>query len=458
MERRLIASQMKRDSLRNLPASTLHVQYRQTEVITEIFDHYRLAVLGHLVNLRREAASFQHAMMENGLADNASVLRRQQAYEQASRWMDYIRSSMPIETVSDVKQKQYTALAMIDPDLPSLEQWLSNAWSERQQELLVIERAIQDEEIKRYGRDQISLRTKVRYNYFTSPGEQNRGFASVGASLSVPIRWGDTAREGRLAQQQQQREDQLKMEVKNANLQQDSLQVEIQAQAANGEIIALNAQIQKRSLFLVELKKRLAFWQAERERKEKLVYLGAITANELANVDRSIDDVSYQIATVNAEHKVLKQELGQLRASTGQSKELGVSRIHANETMKAFIAPIDGMVDRLRIAPGAVCYKQEIVTSIVDTAYVVKAYVDVNDLDRFHAHDDVVVLLSYGKKKLQGRIRQLYSVIEDKDKILFGSIDSNKYGVVVEVEPTNAGGKLIVLGTFTGSTDQGGMV
>lgn len=228
--------------------------------------------------------------------------------------------------------------------------------------------------------------------------------------------------------------------MKNANLQQDSLQVEMQAQTANGEIIALNAQIQKRSLFLVGLKKRLAFWQAERERKEKLVYLGAITANELANVDRSIDDVSHQIATVNAEHKVLKQELGQLRASTGQIKELGVSRIHANETTKAFIAPIDGMVDRLRIARGAVCYKQEIVTSIVDTAYVVKAYVDVNDLDRFHANDDVVVLLPYGKKKLQGRIRQLYSVIEDKDKILFGSRDSNKYGVVVEVEPTTNDG------------------
>lgn len=229
-ERRLIANQMKRDSLRNLPASTLHVQYRQTEIITEIFDNYRLAVLGHLVNLRREAVSFQQAMMENGLADNASVLRRQQAYEQASRWMDYIRSSMPIETVSDVKQKQYTALAVIDPDIPSLEQWLSNAGSERQRELLAIERAIQDEEIKRYGRDQISLRTKVRYNYFTNPGEQNRGFASLGASLSVPIRWGDTAREGRLAQQQQQREEQLKMEVENRQFQLKNLYREMQQQ------------------------------------------------------------------------------------------------------------------------------------------------------------------------------------------------------------------------------------
>lgn len=229
-------------------------------------------------------------------------------------------------------------------------------------------------------------------------------------------------------------------ETKQLNRQQDSLQVEIQAQGARREIIALQTQIRKRSLFLTELKKRLVFWQEERERKEKLVYLGAMTTNELANIDRSIDDISYQMATAHAERNVLQQELVQLQVSNGEMKALGTSRIHAIETTKACIAPISGVVDRLRINAGGVCYKQETVTSIVDTAYLVKAYVDVNNLDRFVENDDVVVLLPYGNKKLQGRIKKVYSVMEDKDKILFGSLDNNKYGMVVEVEPVASDG------------------
>lgn len=227
-ERRLLAKQLQRDSLRNLSALSGYTQYRQSEIIAEIFDRYRLSVLEHLVNVRKEAAIFQQTMAASGLADQASVLKKQQASEQAARWMAYIRSSSLEELHNNTQHG--TALATMDPELPALDMLLSNTWAEQQRELLAVEQDIHDQELKRYGTDQVSLRTKARYNYYTSPGEQHRGFASVGASLSVPIRWGDSTRRGRMAQQQQQRELHLNTEIANRELQLKSLYREMQAQ------------------------------------------------------------------------------------------------------------------------------------------------------------------------------------------------------------------------------------
>lgn len=221
---------------------------------------------------------------------------------------------------------------------------------------------------------------------------------------------------------------------------QDSLHFEMQANEKRGQLIALEAQISKRKLFAQDLRKRLAYWISERARKEKLVYLGVITANELANVDRSIDDVSYQLSTIETEHKVLTRELQQLQQSSGTNRELGLSRLRVHETVKAYVAPVAGTIDRLRTVEEGVSYKQEVVTSVIDSNYMVRAYIDVKDLDKFQINDEVVVLLPYSNKKLQGSVTQLYSVMEDKDQALFSPINDNKYGVVVEVKPADKKG------------------
>ncbi len=220
------------------------------------------------------------------------------------------------------------------------------------------------------------------------------------------------------------------------NPEQDSLQWEIQQQNKLGELIALDAQIEKRALLRTELKNRLAYWRAEKLRKEKLVYLGSITPNELANVDRSIDDVSYQLTTIDAEFKVLRSERIQRQAALDQSRQLGFMHLQqAERLVKPYVSPVAGIVDRLRVPKDGICYKQEVVASIVNSSYMVRAYINVKDLEKFRLDDDVVVVLPYGNKMLQGSITQLYDVMEDKDKILFNSIDNNKYGVVVEVKP-----------------------
>ncbi|NLZ96328.1 MAG: hypothetical protein GX921_10970, partial [Bacteroidales bacterium] len=93
---------------------------------------------------------------------------------------------------------------------------------------------------------------------------------------------------------------------------QDSISLMLDRDKDRTLLIELNAEIEKRQLFIWQHKKRLNYWKAERKRKEQLVYLNTITPNELANVDRSIDDVSSQIATLNAEYAVLVKQRNQI--------------------------------------------------------------------------------------------------------------------------------------------------
>ena len=225
----------------------------------------------------------------------------------------------------------------------------------------------------------------------------------------------------------------------NISFTQDSIQLVIGQTNDNKSLIALDAQIEKRRLFLIDLQRRLEFWKSEKVRKEKLVYLNVITPNELANVDRSIDDVTYEIATVKAEYNVLLKERAQLQRKNNQRNALGLRSIGLTQRKEAFIAPVYGKVDRLIIPEKQVVYKEDIVTSIINPDYFVRAYMEMSDLDEFKIGDDVVILLPYGNKKLAGKVDKIYSVSELKNDIVYDNTinDNSKYGIVIEIAPAN---------------------
>lgn len=216
----------------------------------------------------------------------------------------------------------------------------------------------------------------------------------------------------------------------------DSVQLLVRQNDARTSIIAIDGQIEKRRLVLIELRERLAYWKSEWERKEKLVYLDVITPNELANVDRSVDDIAYQIASTEAEYRVLIQERHRLSEGLDTSHMLGRQGIGLAHQKMAFVAPTEGRIDRWRVQEKQVCYKEQVAASIIHPQYFVRAYIEMSDLDRFREGDDVVVVLPYGHKKLAGKVRKMYSASELKDDIVFeAKIDEKKYGVVVEIIP-----------------------
>lgn len=221
----------------------------------------------------------------------------------------------------------------------------------------------------------------------------------------------------------------------------DSIQLLLKQNDSGTSLIALESQIEKRRLFLIDLQKRLEYWKSERERKEKLVYLNVITSNELSNVERSIDDIAYHIASTKAEYQVLLQERQRLQEKLNTNSILGQRGIGLAHQKTVFVAPVEGKIDRLRIQEKQICYREDVVTSIIHPDYFVRAYIEMSDLNNFKVDDDVVVLLPYDYKKLAGKVRKIYSVSELKDNIVFeAKLNDRKYGIVVEIIPADSKG------------------
>lgn len=225
------------------------------------------------------------------------------------------------------------------------------------------------------------------------------------------------------------------------NLHQDSLQILKDYNNGKDALIAIEAQIEKRKLFLIALRKRLNYWLSERTTKEKLVYLNVITQNELANVDRSVDDTKYEIATIQAEYQTLLAERLKMLQSISSNNHLNKVGFHYANRKSFFISPVDGKVDRIIVQENQVCYKPEKVFSIIKPVYYVRAYIEMSDLDEFEIGDDVIVVLPYGYKNLAGKVNKMYSVSEIKDEVIVdNTIIDYKHGVVVEILPTNCKG------------------
>lgn len=222
---------------------------------------------------------------------------------------------------------------------------------------------------------------------------------------------------------------------------QDSMQLVLKNTDSNSSLIALNGQIEKRRLFLIDLQKRLQYWKTEKQKKEKLVYLNVVTSNELANVDRSVDDIQSQIATVKAEYKVLLNEKEQMQKGLQGSSELSLRNLDIAHQKMVFTAPLTGKVDRLRIPVQQICYRQDKVLSLIYPEYYVRAYIDVADLQDFNVDDHVVVVLPYGYDNLQGKVKKIHAVSELKDDIVFeNTLNDQKHGVVIDIVPATKDG------------------
>lgn len=218
---------------------------------------------------------------------------------------------------------------------------------------------------------------------------------------------------------------------------QDSLKNLVDNTAFDNSIAAINAQIYKKKSLAADLRKRVAFWQSEKKRKEKLVYINQITPNELANVDRSIDDLTYELASVNADIKALNGEIAKMSQINNQKNNLAREENRTSTIHNYYVSPINGNTDRFRVSDGQVAYKSDIITSIVHKRQFVQAYIDISDLDEFKEGDRVAIKLPYGfNKTLTGKVKKIYSISEIKDNTLINkTLNDNKYGVVIDIVP-----------------------
>lgn len=218
---------------------------------------------------------------------------------------------------------------------------------------------------------------------------------------------------------------------------QDSISLMLDRDKDRTLLIELNAEIEKRQLFIWQHKKRLRYWQSEKNRKEQLVYLNAITPNELANVDRSIDDVSSQIATLNAEYAVLIKQRKQISNYLQSRSDMQYKDMQLKSSHSYFVSPVEGQVDRLRTPLNQINYKKDIVASIIRPEYIVRAYIDIDRLNDFRIGDMVSIILPYRHTKLEGEVAKVYMVSEPKDTSFSDNTVKDKSGIVMEIIPSS---------------------
>lgn len=223
------------------------------------------------------------------------------------------------------------------------------------------------------------------------------------------------------------------------NSKEDSIKIVLDENKAKGDLINVDANIEKRRQFMVDLQKRLNFWKADRTKKEKLVYLNVINPNEISTVDRTIDDISYQLATIKAEYIVLQKERELMLRNINRNTNIASTKIEhfVQQKMATFYAPISGKIGRLRVYAGQIATKNEIVTAVLKPDFFVKAYIEVDDLEHFKLNDKVAIKLPYGRdNKISGRISKIYTESEAKeDNILKPDPNESRYGIVMEVVP-----------------------
>lgn len=218
---------------------------------------------------------------------------------------------------------------------------------------------------------------------------------------------------------------------------QDSLKNLVDNTTFENRLASISSEISKKQSLVADLRKRVAFWKKEKSRKEKLVYINQITPNELANVDRSIDDLQYEISSLMADIRALNDEMGKMSLINNHKNLIAKEENEASTMHNYYISPVNGSVDRFRVTDGQVGYKSDIITSVIRKGQFVQAYINISDLDEFHEGDHVEIKLPYGfNKTLTGKVRKIYSISEIKDNTMINkNVNEDKYGVVIDIVP-----------------------
>lgn len=184
---RIFKQQILRDSVQfNLQNNSLALQNRQL-FLQHIFDLHRLDILKKYRNILQEQAIYQGKMHKAELVGNADKIKADNELQAADGIIAVYEQHLS-KNVPDHLVKQYWNIPYVDAVLPDLSV-ISVENLLKEEELLVQMQKDLVNNRQKPG-DKPSLRAKFRYNYYDNADQVGRSFASVGASLSVPIRFG----------------------------------------------------------------------------------------------------------------------------------------------------------------------------------------------------------------------------------------------------------------------------
>lgn len=185
--KRIFKQQFRRDSLQlNLQNNSFSLHNRQL-LLQHIFDLHRLEILNKYQEIVQMQAVYQNKMYQAKLGSSADKISADNQSQAVSGMIDVYKNYLS-QNIPDHLVKQYWSIPYADVVLPDLS--AINAVNLLKEEEVLVQMQKDLLSSRQKPGDKPSLRAKFRYNYYDNAEQTGRSFASVGASLSVPIRFG----------------------------------------------------------------------------------------------------------------------------------------------------------------------------------------------------------------------------------------------------------------------------
>lgn len=153
-------------------------------VLQYVFDKHRLALLQKYLSVLE--IQYQHDMKlyENQLINYPDVVKSSQNVEELKNIIKII-TDYSSDGFNELLQPKYWDLPFGFTDLPNVNNLSENELLLQEEMLFNLEKELMT--MKKKTSDRPSFRARFRYNYYDSENQSNRSFASIGASLSIPI-------------------------------------------------------------------------------------------------------------------------------------------------------------------------------------------------------------------------------------------------------------------------------
>lgn len=185
--KRIYQQQLFKDSIQTkLNNNSLQLHYKNL-FIQHVFDLHRLEILKKYQQIMQMQSAYQDKMFQAGLITEAVKVNAhnqlQTVTDMVSVYQQYLLQNVPDHLVQQYYNIPYTDVALPDWSSVTVDRLLT-------EEQMLIE--MQNEYLagRQKPSEKPSLRAKFRYNYYDNEQQNGRSFASIGASLTVPIRFG----------------------------------------------------------------------------------------------------------------------------------------------------------------------------------------------------------------------------------------------------------------------------
>lgn len=185
--RRTFEKQLRRDSVQLQINSNSFLVHHKQLFLKYIFDLHRLNILKNYLQVLQMHAAYQGNMNLAGLSNNIEVLKINNKVQAVTDVIEVYQSYLS-ENIPDDLVQQYWNIPYIQLALPNMSEISMEQLLKREELLVQMQKDLLISNHK--PSEKPSLRAKFRYNYYDNADQIGRSFASVGASLTVPISFG----------------------------------------------------------------------------------------------------------------------------------------------------------------------------------------------------------------------------------------------------------------------------